>query len=97
MCPWALPPKWCGGLRQVNLGRSVSELLDHLMNGETEAQVGQGSTQGHTWGQEQSPESQLHDPVGQGNLFFFFFQGNLFLTWARAQAERVSPGVLEAS
>ena len=88
MCPWALPPKWCGGLRQVNLGRSVSELLDHLMNGETEAQVGQGSTQGHTWGQEQSPESQLHDPVGQGNLF---------LTWARAQAERVSPGVLEAS
>lgn len=86
------------GTEASELGRSVSELLDHLMNGETEARVGQGSTQGHTWGQEQSPESQLHDPVGQGNLFFFFFfQGNLFLTWARAQAERVSPGVLEAS
>lgn len=39
----ALPSKRYEGLRNMDLGRSVSE-LDRFVNGETETQIGQGPT-----------------------------------------------------
>lgn len=61
----ALPPEWYGGRRDVDSARSASG-LHHFRNGETEAPIARVATQSPTWGWGQSPESQLHDHVGQG-------------------------------